>query len=377
MSNNAVLGRAFAHWCGYNKIPKPTTREGFEVLFAQFLNQQPDNTQQVIGGGANHYEIHDTHETHLVNDGSTVQIADPAPQGIYKSDWDDMLEQRAKASIGPNGELLDDFDQEFELMNAHTQATNDAAPATNTNPLSSITAILGGSATLQAGQAGTSPVPTEVARWNGADSETTNVTVTIGPSVPTAQAGSGAGGIRQSIPYAVVQWGTRGISMIAYVDASIGAQFTIGASYVSLSLAMQSLYGYNGLNGVPQPTLLSGMLSFRQITKASQLTYSVIVPDLDAAATVGLFPVPPFATTLRVMGGYPTTADPQAAYPFKIQFLDKPNGGQVLGTASAFSSNLAVSSLIPVPPNSRSFNLVGVTPPSSVFNLFMVFGLSL
>ena len=52
----------------------------------------------------------------MIDDGSTTQIADPIREGIYEDDWNRLLRDRAKASIGPNGEVLDDFDTEFQLQ---------------------------------------------------------------------------------------------------------------------------------------------------------------------------------------------------------------------------------------------------------------------
>lgn len=286
MSNNAVLGKAFAQWCARNRIPKPTTRAGLEVLFAQFMNQQPD-TQEVLGAGANHYEIHDTHETHLVNDGSTVQVADPAPQGIYKSDWDELLENRGKAAIGPNGELLDDFDQEFELLNKQRADQAATAPPTNTNPPSSATAILGGQTPFV-----TTAQPQELARWVGDDGETTPVTVTIAPynvQNPRQEPFS----FRN---YAIVQFGTRGFLSTVEVDVSRGCQFTVSGSSVIVQVATEGTALFT--TGLQSPPLVA-MLSFNQIVRTSKLTRTKWVATNDAHS--GVFSIPPFAKTLEAV----------------------------------------------------------------------------
>ena len=280
------LKAAFAAWVKKNGIVVNGKQE-LQGIFDHFLKTQVlPRAQaaggQVLGGGGTWDEVPDAHDTHMVNDGSTVQIADVDhdANGPYVDDWQQLLRDRAKAAIGPNGQLLDDFDQEFELGQQKTADAQAVAPPANTNPPSSITAILGGQAQVSANQP-----PIEVARWVGDDTEATNVTINVGPVSPQNTFANTNYSYRN---YARVQFGTRGFLLPVEVDLGQGCQFTVSGSMVTVALAVDP----NPNATFNQSAQLVGMMSFRQANRTAPITRTRYIDLLTGSEDVL---VPPFA----------------------------------------------------------------------------------
>ncbi len=232
MADNKQVMQQFAAWARSHGIAKPSTKAELQVLFDQFISEHAeaaDAVDEVLGGGVTHSV---SEQTHLVNDGSTVQIVDPAPSGIFENDWDRLLRDRTHASVGPNGEILDDFDTEFQLMGVTAAAQAAVAPPSNTNPATAVNALLGGQASADSRKD-----PVEVVRWVGNDSEATSMIVAAGPVTAPKAFNSTTSSFRT---FCVVQFGTRGYLYTVEVDIGPGVQFTVGGSFISVAIGCET-----------------------------------------------------------------------------------------------------------------------------------------
>jgi hypothetical protein len=277
--------KQLALWSRVHGKKRPTTKDGWKILLAEFIaqSQAPAEDEQPAWN-----EVPDQDETHLIDDGATVQIADVHKEGVFEDDWDRLLRDRAAASVGPNGELLDDFDTEFQMMGTSQAAIERAAPFTSINPRSVFTGALGGQQLVYVN--GQSKM---VARWQGEDSETLPVTIAFGPAffqnVPNAVIPAG---IRA---YGRVIFGTHGQVVPVVVDITIGCQFTIGASSVVLEVGLDCPFTAN--NDIIFATL-SGLISFHPSVRTAPVT-STKAFDLSTGDT-GVQDVPSFAKELVV-----------------------------------------------------------------------------
>jgi hypothetical protein len=215
----------------------------------------------------------------MVNDGATTQIVDTKPEGIFEDDWDRLLRDREAAAIGPNGELLDDFDQEFQLGVQKSAEAAAQAPPTNQNPASATTAILGGQATPTAGQPSL-----EVARWVGQDSEATNFTITAQPIRPPTVINPPNGNISANA-FLIIQWGVRSYTWTIEVDIGTGVELTLTGSFVSVSIAVDPGFV------VTQGQQITAGISFREGNRTSLLTRTIY----DYTGGAQSVSIPPFA----------------------------------------------------------------------------------
>lgn len=203
-------------------------------------------------------------------------------EGPFRDDFIDALRDRAIAAYGPNGQLLDDFDQLWQLQRGQQEALNKQAPFVRTNPYSTLNGILGGRATVTSGgQAKT------VAYWVGEDAETTPVTVTLGPIGLLTQAAWDSNTSYR--PYAIVQFGTRGYISTVQVDIANGCQFTVSGSQVTVQVAMDPADSGDA-NGTMD---LYGVLSFQQIVRTTPITRTKYVISNDN------YDVPAFAKSVQ------------------------------------------------------------------------------
>lgn len=328
---------AFVAWARSKGIGKPFSQEAMDFLEARFLMEVaaggvPMAPAAAAGGapvvlGAHLGVSHKPFE--LTWDGVKSEIFDVRTK--EPDDFDLMVEQREQALVEGGH---DDLTREALLLEQGAAAAAAASPPANTNPVTAATAILGGQATIKAGDNAV-----EVARWNGNDSETTNVTVTIGQSSLASSVVSQVNQPLQARPYAIARWGTRGVAMQANIDALAGTQFTLGASFVSLSLAMQPLLPYNpgGAGPIAVPMLLSGMLSFNTIEKTVPLTYTVYYSGGAAPTTVA---VPAFAKQVTVY-----CDDTTATFDMIMEDI----GRTFISTAKALSGDASLAKTIDLP----------------------------
>lgn len=285
---NKVLLRQIALWARGRGIPKPTTPEGWKHLTEQFLAERmtPDGHITDPHEEAAWHEVPDEHPTHLVDDGATVQIVDELHEGPFEDDWNHLLRQRAKAQIGPNGELLDDFDTEFQLQSLTREQAGETAPWRNSNPPSSLNNPLGGSANVFEGQD-----PVQIANWVGdSDSEAQNVTVVLGPAGVYSTLAGKPQAAKFLDAFADVTYGTRGQTVTVRVDVGNGCQFTVAGSAVRV--AVGSTLG---------DVSVTGMLSFREVTHFSPITRTAVALAVPAGGSLSGTVIPVFAKRLRVV----------------------------------------------------------------------------
>jgi len=281
-------------WARGQGIPRPKTKEEWAHLLALYFQANQ----------AAWHEIPDDHVTHMVNDGATVQIVDAKPEGVFEDDWDRLMRDRAAAAVGPNGELLDDFDQEFQLGQAKAAESAAVSPPTNTNPVSAQNAILGGQSTPDSRQQ-----PVEVARWNGDnDAECTNFTVTAALVKPPLSQQNFNVSYRG---YLVVQWGIRGYTFNIEVDIGQGVEFTLTGSFCSVQIFCEASVASN-----VGPPYTAGV-SFREANRTAPLTRSKTGLLKTAGAGSTSIIVPPFAKKFWVL-----STDTTQTYTVTIQEPD-------------------------------------------------------
>lgn len=302
------------------KLPPAKAAAVVDQLSRLVANHEPTHTSEIVDAKDD--------EVHLVDNGASLEMADRVDGGI--TDFDLQVKARNEALQATGG---DDLAAHVLLQDSHVQSVQAQAPTVSTNPPSAITSLLGGQATLTPPPRGAGPALVEVARWNGADNEAQNVTVTLGPAQIVDTIIGGVGVDLQSRPFARVQWGTRGFALSADIDIGLGQQFSIGASYVSLSVGMEALLPVTF--GTPQGLAqkLTGMLSFGQVERGPlALTRTVGIKNA-AGQTSIIYDCPPFAKSII------------AVYTFDNIYISPRDisGGQ-LGTTQVFGG--AVSSAV-------------------------------
>jgi hypothetical protein len=189
----------------------------------------------------------------------------------FRDDFVDALHQQAKAGIGPNGEILDEFDQRFQMQRAEHAALGDQAAFTRINPVSVLKGVLGGQI-----QVTRQDVPKTVAYWVGDDAETLPVTVTV---APVRQSTTTASSFR---PIATVQFGTRGFLVTVEVDIGVGCQFTVSGSQVTVQVGMDQTAIVNSGSAGSGPMTLTGMLSFYPMVRETPVTRTIYVDTITA-----------------------------------------------------------------------------------------------
>ena len=259
MNERQEFMRNLATWSRAHGKPAPKTQDGWKILLAEFIAQTSMPSDRVDGDGAFNEEIADHHETHLIDDGATVQIADPLHEGVFEDDWNRLLRDRARASIGPNGELLDDFDTEFQLKGKTHQELIENAPFARTNPVSVLNGSLGGEKIFKV----VSDLNQwhQVAFWSGDDAETTPVTVSLFNKGRVSVVGFAT--VESVSVDARIRFGTKGIADEVEVDVNNGCQLTVSGSEVAVALRSNA------------PVIASAALSFRQITHQQPITRTV------------------------------------------------------------------------------------------------------
>lgn len=217
---------------------------------------------------------------------------------------------------GPVDDDMDELDIADRIMGAspmgHTglegkvslrdqkwQNLHSVAPWSRINPPSALRGTLGGQQQVVAGQ------KLIVANWAADDdAEALPVTITMAPVEQVNPSGAHSG--QNFSPYGIVQFGTRGFSVLAEVDIGKGVQFTVGASAVSVQVALPTD------NAAPanQTTMkLAGMLSFYPVTRTVPVTRTIRTSTFDASRS---YLIPAFSksfTFWRVEQGSTVTLD--------------------------------------------------------------------
>jgi hypothetical protein len=217
----------------------------------------------------------------------------------FRDDFVDALHQQAKAGIGPNGEILDEFDQRFQMQRGEHEALVQEAPFVRVNPVSSLVGTLGGQIDIAVGDDAKT-----VAYWVGNNVESTAVGVTF---FPVKQVGALISRVR---PIGIVIFGTRGFSGTIEVDILAGCQFMVTGSQVTLQVKLDQV----GSSLIAMT--LAGMLSFSTVMKQSTITRTIYVPDVGASGLQKIT-VPYFAKKVSLWRG--GTANINAV---QLQFQD-------------------------------------------------------
>lgn len=206
----------------------------------------------------------------------------------FTDEFADLMARREKASVGPNGEHLDEFYTHVQNQQAGHEALTAIAPFSRSNPPSVTGAILGSTVTVNdANNFDTTNCPT-VCNWAGQNEETLPVTITLSPvqRVVTFAGGSKATPIFD--PIGIITWGTRGVTVQAIVDIGQGCQFTVGASVVIVQVGMTQ-------NNSNASMSISGMLSFQSPGHGTPVTRTLNLPGDTSNVNI-----PSFAKTVSL-----------------------------------------------------------------------------
>jgi hypothetical protein len=359
------LMQQFIAWAKASGKPRPTTSQGMDLLFAEFMNQAavlgqqqqpqqrspspaalrpalrsvpppPPPLQSIEIGQPVWDEIPDDKQTIMTWDGVKSQIVDGnhAPD-----DFDEMVARREQAMIEGGH---DDLAREAILMGDNHAALTAAAPFTRDNPTSATNTPLGNRVNIAINDL------KEVARWVGDDAETTPVTVSAGIVQQNPNLTFGGVFFGQLRPFARVQWGTRGYLLTADIDLGTGFQFTICASTVILQLGMNAAAGTTTGFTVD----VAGMLSFKPCVRTAPLTRTVYIDaQAGAGATSAVLAVPNSAKKVTIwrsapnnqvdvffigLGGNTTTGARRAASGVATVETDNPVTYELPGNTVAF-----------------------------------------
>lgn len=177
-------------------------------------------------------------------------------------------------------------DELYQLLEARlAKGREDSAEAGFVgNPPSAARQVLGGSQILTSS---IEIVSKSLCRYEGKDSETLPVVVTLAPSPQI-----GVNGTNVIRPFAYIRWGTYGMNWTAEVDFGTGRQFVVNASTVEVEGALEALSAANG-----QQINLGANLSFHAPMRTSPLIRTRYLDSCvqNVARDVA---VPPFASGL-------------------------------------------------------------------------------
>lgn len=340
--SNPALRKLFQQWLNSKGAGIPSTTEGMKIAAAQFFGEMRVRMQQpdAIGAaGDNAYAADPLSQAEkkiniLRTSGGLFDISEPETED---SDFGDLIRQRHAAMEEAGG---DDLAAAAILKGQNKIAATAAAPSMSTNPPSAIGAIMGGQQIV-------SPAsnPVELARWNGENNESTNITVTTGAAQYSPPGQNSSPQVLQINPFLIVQWGTNGFALRAEIDIGQGVQFTVGCSFMSLSVTADALQKGAAGNQVASSQNVTAMLSFRQIEKSTPVTRSI--RDFNFASNT-TYTVPSFAKYLLVTAGVidNTTV-------FTVVFFNI--GGSRVSAATFNGDSTARHAL--VPPDATTFNV--------------------
>jgi hypothetical protein len=291
------------------------------------------------------------------------------------------VEEQKEADIfaGDDFEAADFVAQEYQradsltrkaaLRHQHWSQLAEVAPFARNNPPSILKGTLGGQQPVSNDQL------IQVAKWAGDDAETIPISVTIAPvqflgDTPAVSQFKSSDPFR---PFAVVQFGTRGMSVKAEVDIGQGCQFTISASSIDLQVGMDSDPS-NSPPGTFQMKL-AGMLSFHTIVRTQQITrtiYRGAFAGGDAANPN--ITIPPFAKSVTVWRQGSTVTAATAAPPMRVLFLGKRGG-------TLYSIDVAAASYmfdpLPISPDAVFMVIQNQSVGDTINSIHAIFNLAL
>lgn len=331
--NNELLG-AVAQWARAKGIPRPTSKEGMQALFAEFLAEQPA-----------WYEIAGDKPTQLLWNGVSTQIVDELHG--EPDDFDLLVEKRQEMLARNDGDALR---AEVGMMDHDRAKLVAAAESSGNTPSSAVGSVLGSQATVSS----KADSLTTVAYWQGLDTETRPVTITAAPVLQAA----GTGNPNFFRPFAKISFGTRAFSSAVFVDICKGVQLTLTASAVTVDVGLE----INTAHPEAQMTL-TAMLSFGPIAKGETPATRTLYKD-STFLTSPTFVVPPYAKRVWFF-----RQDPAGAV--TLSFNDANATTQY---TVAIAANANMTSAIPIADDINTIDVVFTAPGSPgrmIFELSM------
>jgi hypothetical protein len=202
---------------------------------------------------------------------------------VFRDDWTEHMRRLSLAQIGPNGELLDDFDQMMQMQRGEQAALRVDAPFVRTVPPSFSKALLGSQVTAKA-----SGPEVEAARWAAdADEEASSITISVTPLQDTMT----ANGI--FLPYLILRWGSRGQINYAKIDICRGIQLSVCASAVVANIVLEG-------TGIAASTLMdfSASLASGVCVRTQPLTSTLFFNNLEGGTVSNRFDIPKFSKSV-------------------------------------------------------------------------------
>lgn len=301
----------------------------------------------------------------LVSNGAYTDIADNEllvgdnGDSPYATDFDQLIQQRAQASYGPNGEYLDDLDKESNLAAIQKRTAEVTSPHASINPRTYDRGVLGGIAQCAPGTATTPGQLQQIVFWPGEDRETVAITVTVAPAASAnleGTAGTGSG-VQKSRPVARVNWGTRNGQFEIDVDVGTGFEFCISASTVYVSV-------YQDAGSTITQNLMAAIsfYSAARLAPAARTAYL----DSQAGGTTRLVKRPNFASSIIGFERDVVTAQ------YTLTFIDKNNA--TIGVRVIAPSTYLTSPII-LPNDCSAVYVQSNALPSTTTSSRLVFGL--
>lgn len=294
MRIQSELLKEVATWARLRGKPRPKTEDGVKLLIAEFMASQ-DAVDARNTGGQSWSEVPDTRDTFIAWDGVKSEVVNPI--GLeearpFKDDWNEMLRIRNESQIGPNGEYLDDFDREWQVIEKTQANLKEQARWVRTNPTSLGRTPLGGVASVNANTSGRAQ-PITVAYWAGDEVETAPITCLFGAvNTPAIH----VSGNKSRRPFGIIKFGTFGTLLTAEVDIISGCQLVVPASMVTLQVCMEQIPSGGA---VTEAMNLTAMLSVNPVIRGNPVTKTSYIDGLGNGLTQ-IVTIPNFAQTFTV-----------------------------------------------------------------------------
>jgi hypothetical protein len=328
---------AFVTWARSRGLKKPSTKDGMDVMFAQFLAEQPYWSEVAE-------PARDQTTPRIEWNGVFSEIRDPLRVGQSREndDFQALVEDREQAMAEGHGE---DLARDAILTEKIREEHGLKAPWVRTNPASALKASLGSQLVVQAG----GPV-VEVARWIGDDLECHPISIDAGYVEPFNAALGTA--LR---PFGRLQFGTTGYAQSVDFDITRGVQFSVSCAYAVLSVGI--------LGNVAGSMTLFGFLSFGLGRKNNPVYRTIVFDSLNGTSAVTA--IPNMAKTLAL---YRTDATQH----MEIAVLDPTQTAMytIDRPAGAGAAQETVMTPIPLANEAAFFKIINLGSATSCWSIF-------
>ncbi len=258
--------------------------------------------------------IEDAFGPNLVDDGAFTELEDSDEVDWGNADGDSPIvsdqthdfQLRAEATVGPNGEALDEIDAKYQYREMKRAEDNKLAPSVSIVPPSWDSGTLGGSAQIKPNQDTTLAGPIQpLVFWEGEDRESCPVTITVNPlDLPLPNGTGTVGTVR---PIATIKWGTRNGTFEVDIDIGTGVQLVLCASAVYVSAYLDG--------GSDTPITVSAGIGFYASSPRNPATRTAYIDNQGSGATVSV-PRAKFSSTIVAFERADTT------FQYTLAFLD-------------------------------------------------------